>query len=98
MGEKSGRQICRGRNSGRFFRFLFSNGMWICVLPGMGSGRIVVHSEQHTLQHTPYSTIEHAATILRMALTPAELCSQGAVSLFGSDGSFEGQFFLTIRK
>ena len=64
------------RNSGRFFRFFLSNGMLICVLPGMGSNRIVVYSEQHKLQRAVYSTIEHAATILRMSLTPAELCSQ----------------------
>ena len=45
MGKKTGRRACRSGNSGRFFRFFLSNGMLICVLPGMGSGSIVVHSE-----------------------------------------------------
>ena len=58
----------RRGNCGRFFRFFLSNGMSICVLPGFGSGRIVVHSEQYALKHTVYSTIEHAKTILRMRL------------------------------
>ena len=70
MGKKSGRRARRRENSGRFFHFFLSNGMSICVLPGVGSGRIVVHSEQHTLQYTLqqlYSTIEHATNILSVS-------------------------------
>ena len=69
MGKKSGRRARRRGNSGRFFRFFLSNGMSICVLPGLGRGRIVAHSEQQTLRHTVYSTIEHGITNMRVCLT-----------------------------
>ena len=63
----------------------------------MGSGRIVVHSEQHTtiysLQYsrTWYYKHESAFDVNRAA-------ARGAVYLFGSDGPSNKRLLLTIRR
>ena len=67
--------IGRAHRRGNSGRFSVSSCLMVCwsVFFLDESDRIVVHSEQHKLQRTVYSTFEHAATILRVRLAWTEL-------------------------